>query len=151
MSWGRRAVAVLIAAWTSWAAVSMLFSRLNCRIRLVEPRALLEVIWVMPGMALNCTSSGVATDEAMVSGLAPGNWAVTWIVGKSASGKGATGRRGKAMTPSSTSANVSSSVAIGRSIHQRDSEPRAFMAAPGRRPRLQVRPFQRPLRQWPRA
>ncbi|MNQ69145.1 hypothetical protein D3C85_837260 [compost metagenome] len=77
MSLGNLPAAVLIAAWTSCAAVSMLFSRVNCRVRLVEPRALLEVIWVMPGMALNCTSSGVATDEAMVSGLAPGNWALT--------------------------------------------------------------------------
>src|SRR3546814_7358899 len=69
MSWGSLPAAVLMAACTSWAAVSMLLSRLNCKVRLVEPRALLEVIWVMPGMALNCTSSGVATDEAMVSGL----------------------------------------------------------------------------------
>ncbi len=80
---------------------------------MVEPSALLLVIWVMPGMALNCTSSGVATDEAMVSGLAPGSWAVTWMVGKSASGSGATGKRGKAMAPSSTRAKVSSRVAMG--------------------------------------
>lgn len=55
----------------------MLLSRVNCRVSRLEPSALLEVIWVMPGMALNCTSSGVATDEAMVSGLAPGNCAET--------------------------------------------------------------------------
>ncbi|MNS99426.1 hypothetical protein D3C72_1338280 [compost metagenome] len=58
-----------------------------------EPRALVEVISAMPGMALNCTSSGVATDEAMVSGLAPGSRALTWTVGTSASGSGATGSR----------------------------------------------------------
>ncbi|MNO63698.1 hypothetical protein D3C76_544080 [compost metagenome] len=72
-SCGKRAVAVLMAACTSWAAVSMFLSRVNCRISVVEPSALLLVIWVMPGMALNCTSSGVATEEAMVSGLAPGS------------------------------------------------------------------------------
>ena len=55
----------------------MLLSRVNCRVRVVEPSALLEVIWVMPGMALNCTSRGVATDDAMVSGLAPGSCADT--------------------------------------------------------------------------
>ena len=77
MSLGSLPAAVLIAACTSWAAVSMLLSRVNCRVRLVEPKALLEVIWVTPGMALNCTSSGVATDDAMVSGLAPGNCAAT--------------------------------------------------------------------------
>ncbi|MNF04013.1 hypothetical protein D3C80_2034370 [compost metagenome] len=55
----------------------MLLSRVNCRIRMVEPKALLDVIWVTPGMELNCTSSGVATDDAMVSGLAPGSCAAT--------------------------------------------------------------------------
>ena len=67
----------------------------------------------MPGMALNCTSSGVATDDAMVSGLAPGSWADTWMVGNSASGKGAMGSRGKAISPTSTRAKVSNTVATG--------------------------------------
>ena len=40
------------------------------------PRELAEVISVMPEMLLNCTSNGVATDEAMVSALAPGRLAV---------------------------------------------------------------------------
>ena len=35
----------------------------------------------MPGMVENCFSSGVATDEAMVSGLAPGRLALTEMVG----------------------------------------------------------------------
>ncbi|MCY1415002.1 hypothetical protein D9M71_304690 [compost metagenome] len=77
MSSGRRPAAALIAACTSWAATSMSFSNSNCRFSTVEPSALLEVISLIPGMALNCTSSGVATAEAMVSGLAPGNWALT--------------------------------------------------------------------------
>ena len=42
-------------------------------------------------MAENCISSGVATDVAMVSGLAPGRLAPTEMVGKSASGREATG------------------------------------------------------------
>ncbi len=58
MSTGSRPAAALIAAWTSWAATSMLLSRLNCRVRVVVPRALLEVISVIPGIALNCTSKG---------------------------------------------------------------------------------------------
>lgn len=86
---------------------------MNCNVKRLEPKALLEVIWVTPGMALNCTSRGVATDEAMVSGLAPGSCAVTWIVGNSASGSGAMDRRGKAMIPSSTKANVNNRVATG--------------------------------------
>ena len=42
-------------------------------------------------MAANCCSSGVATEVAMVSGLAPGRVAQTVMVGKSTSGSAATG------------------------------------------------------------
>ena len=45
----------------------------NCKVMLVEPSELTEVIWLMPGISENCRSSGVATFEAMVSGLAPGS------------------------------------------------------------------------------
>src|SRR5471032_1200789 len=134
MSLGSLPEAVLIAACTSYAAVSMLLFRVNCSVSRLEPKALLEVICVMPGMALNCTSSGVATDDAMVSGLTPGNCAVTWIVGNSASGSGATAKRGKAINPSSTKAKVSSRVATGWSTHQADGERLPLMAAPWRLP-----------------
>ena len=53
----------------------------------VAPSALNEVSWVTPGICANCRSSGAATDEAMVSALAPWKLAVTWIVGKSTCGK----------------------------------------------------------------
>ena len=46
----------------------------------------------MPAMVENCFSKGVATEEAMVSGLAPGREALTWIVGKSTFGRSLTGR-----------------------------------------------------------
>ena len=45
----------------------------------------------MPAIVENCFSSGVATAEAIVSGLAPGSCAVTWIVGKSTFGSSLTG------------------------------------------------------------
>ena len=38
----------------------------------VDPRPLEEVICVTPAMRPNWRSSGVATEEAIVSGLAPG-------------------------------------------------------------------------------
>jgi hypothetical protein len=38
----------------------------------VAPKKLVEVISVTPAMRPNCRSSGVATDDAIVSGLAPG-------------------------------------------------------------------------------
>ena len=41
------------------------------------PSALVEVMESRPAMVENCFSSGVATEEAMVSGLAPGRLAVT--------------------------------------------------------------------------
>ena len=45
-----------------------------------------------PAIVENCRSRGVATADAMVSGLAPGRLAVTWIVGKSTFGRSLTGR-----------------------------------------------------------
>ncbi len=84
--------AALTADCTSWAAASMLRPRSNCSTTWVWPIALLEVIWVTPGISDSCRSSGVATLEAMVSGLAPGRLAWTWMVGKSTCGRAATGR-----------------------------------------------------------
>ncbi len=49
----------------------------------VLPAVEVELITATPEMVENCRSSGVATDDAMVSGLAPGSDAVTEIVGAS--------------------------------------------------------------------
>ena len=46
-----------------------------------------------PAMRPNWRSSGVATADAIVSGLAPGRPAETEIVGNSTCGSGATGRK----------------------------------------------------------
>ena len=54
---------------------------------------LVEVISVTPAMRPNWRSSGVATADAIVSGLAPGKPAETVIVGKSTCGSGETGSR----------------------------------------------------------
>src|SRR5262245_35383048 len=68
----------------------------------------------MPAMRPNWRSSGVATDEAMVSGLAPGSDAWTWIVGKSTWGRGDTGKKRYAIAPARPSATVNRVVAMGR-------------------------------------
>src|ERR1700729_2782265 len=81
---------------------------------LVVPRKLDEVISVTPAIRPNSRSSGVATEEAMISGLAPGSEADTEIVGKSTCGKGETGSILNATAPASASAAVSSVVATGR-------------------------------------
>ena len=52
----------------------------------------------------------------MVSGEAPGRLALTWMVGKSTCGSGATGNSGKATMPHRQIAAINSEVAIGRSI-----------------------------------
>ena len=78
------------------------------------PSELDEVISVTPAILPKARSSGVATVAAMVSGLAPGNCAVTCIVGKSTCGNGDTGNRLNPSSPASTSPSVSNTVATGR-------------------------------------
>src|SRR5271155_3622692 len=78
------------------------------------PRLLVEVISVTPAMWPNWRSSGVATEEAMISALAPGRLALTEMGGKATCGSGATGSRLKEMAPAIAIAIVSSVVATGR-------------------------------------
>ena len=80
----------------------------------VLPSELAEVISVTPAMWPNWRSSGVATDEAIISALAPGKPALTEIVGKSICGKGETGSTLNAMPPAMATPTVSSVVATGR-------------------------------------
>ena len=65
--------------------------RSNCSTIEVLPSDEVEVIVVTPAMVENWRSRIEATDAAIVSGLAPGSWAVTWMVGKSTRGMAATG------------------------------------------------------------
>jgi hypothetical protein len=90
---GRSLRAALMAACTSRAAASMFRLRSNWSTMVVLPSRLVDVISVMPAMRPNERSSGVATDAAMVSGLAPGRLAWIWMTGNSTWGSGATGRR----------------------------------------------------------
>ena len=60
----------------------------------VAPSELVEVICETPAICANWRSSGWATEDAIVSGEAPGSWALTAIVGKSICGSGATGSSG---------------------------------------------------------
>ena len=76
---GRFARAALMAACTSRAAPSMFRVKSNCIVIEVEPRSLAEVISVTPAMWPSCRSSGAATEDAMISGLAPGSEAPTVI------------------------------------------------------------------------
>src|ERR1700679_3690734 len=83
----------------------------------VLPRVLAEVISETPAIWPNCRSSGVATDDAIISALPPGRLALTEIVGKSTCGSGATGSTVNAIAPAMAIATVSSVVATGRLIN----------------------------------
>src|ERR1700733_7516565 len=93
---------------------------------LVEPRPLDDVISVTDAMRPNWRSSGVATEDAIVSALAPARLAFTWMVGKSTCGSGETGKMRNATPPAKAMAAVSSVVAIGR----RMKGSQIFMSAP---------------------
>jgi hypothetical protein len=57
----------------------------------VLPSELVDVIESMPAMLESCCSRGVATEAAIVSGLAPGRLAEIEMVGKSTLGSSLTG------------------------------------------------------------
>src|SRR5689334_5081401 len=82
-----------IADCTSSAAPSRLRDRPNWSVICVAPCVEVELMLSSPAIVENCFSSGVATDDAIVSGEAPGSAADTWIVGKSTLGRSDTGRR----------------------------------------------------------
>ena len=83
----------------------------------------------MPAIWLNCRSSGVATDAAMISALAPGRPACTLMVGKSTCGSGDTGSTVNAIAPAIATAMVSSVVATGRRMNGEDRLMRAALGA----------------------
>src|SRR3989442_15962391 len=103
-----------MAACTSRAAALMSRFKSNCSVIPVEPKPLDDVISVTPAIRPNWRSSGVATADAMVSGLAPGKPAETWMVGNSTWGRGDTGRKRKASAPAIATARGSSDVGTGR-------------------------------------
>jgi hypothetical protein len=88
-------------------------SKENCSVMLVDPRALDEVISETDAIRPNCRSSGVATEEAIVAGLAPGRPALTEMVGNSTSGSGDTGSSRYAAAPANVIATKRSVVATG--------------------------------------
>ena len=83
--------AALIAACTSCAAESIARFKLNCRVIWLVPSELSEVIIAKPVIWPNWRSKEAVISVATVSGLAPGSWVVTWMVGKSTSGSAETG------------------------------------------------------------
>ncbi len=116
----------LMAACTSRAASSMSRLRSNCRVTLVLPWLLLERMLVTPAMLPSERSSGAATVDAMLSGLAPGRLARTTMTGKSTRGSGATGSRRRASRPVSTMATASITQPTGRRMKKRASACMAF-------------------------
>src|SRR5580765_4693345 len=114
MPCGRRRDACVIADCTSIAAPSRLRFKSNSSVTRVDPSELTDVIDSRPAIIENWFSSGVATDAPIVSGLAPGNCAVTRSVGKSTLGRSLTGNCWYATRPNSAIAAMRRLVAIGR-------------------------------------
>jgi hypothetical protein len=80
----------------------------------VAPLLLLEVISLTPAMVPNERSNGEATEEAIVSALAPGSLALTSMLGISTCGSEAIGSELKAAMPGRAIAKVNKVVATGR-------------------------------------
>ncbi len=78
------------------------------------PSELEELIESIPAIVENSFSSGVATDDAIVSGLAPGSEADTEIVGKSTLGRSLTGNSVYAIEPKMRMAPMTIVVMTGR-------------------------------------
>src|ERR1700712_2810508 len=103
----------------------------------VVPCDELEDIDEMPAMVDSCRSMMPATDAAMVSALAPGNVAVTAMVGKSTFGSADTGNSRKPNTPKAIIDAVISVVITGRRMQSSESvivRPRP--CEPGARPAI---------------
>ncbi len=88
---GKVAPEALICACTSWAAASISRLSSNCKVIWLTPYELDEVISWSEGIWPKLRSSGAVTSDAITSGLAPGSWVVTWMVGKSTCGSDDTG------------------------------------------------------------
>src|SRR5262245_11294925 len=114
---GRSRSGLVIIAWTSCAAASMSRSSENCIVTAVAPRFDVDVMLSMPAIDENCFSSGVATADAIVSGLAPGSDAFTVMVGKSTAGRSLTGSRRYAETPKNRIIAMTSTVVTGRRMN----------------------------------
>src|SRR4051812_4020994 len=111
----------LMAAWTSRAATLMSLVRSNITLMRVDPCELLDDSSLTPAMVPRARSSGVATLEAIVSGLAPGRLAETKMTGKSTCGSGDTANSVNATAPASTIERFSSVVATGRRMNGDDT------------------------------
>src|SRR5262249_58819081 len=106
--------AAAIADWTSRAAPSRFLDRLNWSVICVDPCVEVEFMLSRPAIVVNCFSRGVATEDATVSGEAPGSAAETWIVGKSTLGRSEIGSSRYPMMPKARMPSMTRVVMTGR-------------------------------------
>src|SRR6267154_3858125 len=132
ISIGSRRCAIVSAVGTSSAAASMLRLRSNWMVMTLVPCDEFDDIEEMPAMFDSWRSMMPATEAAMVSALAPGNVAVTAMVGKSTFGSAETGNRRKPNTPKAMIDAVISVVITGRRMQ---SSERVIAQAPALRAR----------------
>src|SRR3954467_12240854 len=122
ISIGSGRCAIVSAVCTSSAAASMLRLRSNWMVMTVVPCDELDDIDEMPAMVESWRSMMPATDAAIVSALAPGNVAVTAMVGKSTLGSADTGSKRNPNTPKAMIVAVISVVITGRRMQSSESD-----------------------------
>src|SRR5262245_19068208 len=98
----------------------MLRLKTNCSVIWVRPNVLVELMESSPAMVEKFFSSGVATEDAMVSALAPDRLALTVIVGKSTVGRSLTARDLYPRMPKIRIPSITRVVATGRRMNKPD-------------------------------
>src|SRR5579884_2179472 len=105
---------------TSWAATSPFFSNKNWTITVLTPSRVVERSSSMPETELTASSIGLVTVVSSSSALAPGRLAVTDTTGKSTLGNRSTPSLKYDTNPSTTGADTSTQVKIGRRMQTSD-------------------------------
>src|SRR5471032_2962151 len=114
---GKRGSAWLTRFCTSCCARSGLTPSLKVTVSVIAPSEVAcDCMYSMPSTPLICSSIGVATISAMVSGLAPGYWALTTTDGGTTSGYSEIGRFCIAIRPPIRMMHDSTPAKMGRSI-----------------------------------
>ena len=111
---GRSRSTVATRSRTSWAAVSMSWSRPNVMMTMELPAEAIERSSSMPATVLTASSIRWETWTSTSSAAAPGSWVRMITVGRSTTGKRSTPRRNQDTAPTTTRDRTSMAANTGR-------------------------------------